>query len=241
MTSARQIYLGSRRGPALPYDSEVEYLKSTGTQYIDLGLFPQVITAVELDCQFNQLGKCLMLGSYNGYDSGANMVVGTNENLNYFWTQWGLSYGGSCLKDTQRHLHRFERDGNLRFTYTVDGGYLYTGANVSTQPTNNQYSCFLFACNNMGTLYRQSVASLYSCKVSDGDSVVRDLVPVRFTNAQGVSEGAMYDRVSGQLFRNVGTGAFVFGTDIAVGGGYKCLGYSPLRFSRFSRLWKEAA
>ena len=28
---------------------------------------------------------------------------------------------------------------------------------------------------------------------------------------------------------------------ILLGGGYKCLGYSPLRFSRFSRLWKEAA
>ena len=28
MTSAKQIYLGSRRGPALPYDAEVEYLES---------------------------------------------------------------------------------------------------------------------------------------------------------------------------------------------------------------------
>lgn len=47
---------------------------------------------------------------------------------------------------------------------------------------------------------------------------VRDMIPVRFTNEQGVSEGAMYDRVSGQLFRNSGTGAFSFGTDIAGGG-----------------------
>lgn len=39
------------------------------------------------------------------------------------------------------------------------------------------------------------------------------MIAVRFTNEQGVSEGAMYDRVSGQLFRNAGTGAFTIGPD----------------------------
>jgi hypothetical protein len=40
-----------------------------------------------------------------------------------------------------------------------------------------------------------------------------DLISVRFTNEQGVSEGAMYDRVSGAMFRNAGTGAFTIGPD----------------------------
>ena len=39
------------------------------------------------------------------------------------------------------------------------------------------------------------------------------MLPVRFTNESGVLEGAMYDRVSGQLFRNAGTGAFIIGPD----------------------------
>lgn len=41
-----------------------------------------------------------------------------------------------------------------------------------------------------------------------------DLIPVRFTNELGQSEGAMYDKVSGRLFRNVGTGNFIVGRDI---------------------------
>ena len=85
---------------------------------------------------------------------------------------------------------------------------------------------------------------IYGCTIEEGGVLVRDFIPVRFTNEQGVSEGAMYDRVSGQLFRNSGTGVFIVGTDIAGGGGgggSAWLGYSPLRFSRFSRLWKEAA
>lgn len=44
--------------------------------------------------------------------------------------------------------------------------------------------------------------------------LVRDFQPVRFTNELGQSDGAMYDKVSGQLFRNAGTGSFLFGDDV---------------------------
>lgn len=49
--------------------------------------------------------------------------------------------------------------------------------------------------------------------VSSGQNIVRVFVPVRFTNELGVSEGAMYDKVSGQLFRNQGSGSFILGPD----------------------------
>ena len=45
------------------------------------------------------------------------------------------------------------------------------------------------------------------------NAILGSFIPVRFTNEDGVSEGAMYDRVSGQLYRNAGTGAFVIGPD----------------------------
>lgn len=44
---------------------------------------------------------------------------------------------------------------------------------------------------------------------------VSGAIPVRFTNALGQSEGAMYDRVSRKLFRNAGTGTFTIGPDVA--------------------------
>ena len=49
--------------------------------------------------------------------------------------------------------------------------------------------------------------------LTHGTKVVRDMISVRFTNEFGQREGAMYDRVSGQLFRNSGTGAFLYGPD----------------------------
>lgn len=56
-------------------------------------------------------------------------------------------------------------------------------------------------------------ARIYSCKLWQDNILVRDYIPVRFTNELGQSEGAMYDRVSKQLFRNQGTGAFLYGND----------------------------
>jgi len=94
-------------------------------------------------------------------------------------------------------------------------------------------------------------AKLWSCKLFEQADLVMDLTPVRFTNEQGQSEGAMFDRVSGQLFRNAGTGAFGRGSDKTAsnGGGYKrqCVRRSHRRSSRpharFWRrsLWKEVA
>ena len=50
-----------------------------------------------------------------------------------------------------------------------------------------------------------------SCLLSG--TMLYDCISVRFTNEQNQSEGAMYDRVSGALFRNAGTGAFTIGPD----------------------------
>lgn len=51
----------------------------------------------------------------------------------------------------------------------------------------------------------------------------------------GVSDGVMFDRVSGKLFRNAWTGAFVIGPDkVSASGVYECL--TPRRsYRRFSR------
>ena len=54
---------------------------------------------------------------------------------------------------------------------------------------------------------------LYDFKIYQENTVVCDTKMCRYTNENGVSEGAMYDRVSGQLFRNAGTGALVIGPD----------------------------
>ena len=71
----------------------------------------------------------------------------------------------------------------------------------------------LFGIRQNGNLEQLSKAKIYALKFTINSTTLRDFIPVRFTNENGVSEGAMYDRVSGQLFGNAGTGAFIIGPD----------------------------
>ena len=77
------------------------------------------------------------------------------------------------------------------------------------------YGLFMFAINNGSSIPNntQCYAQISSASLSVAGDGVFDFIPVRFTNEQNQSEGAMYDRVSGQLFRNAGTGAFTIGPD----------------------------
>ena len=50
---------------------------------------------------------------------------------------------------------------------------------------------------------------IYSVQFIDNDEVILDLIPVRVGQV-----GYMYDKVSGQLFGNSGTGNFILGNDI---------------------------
>jgi hypothetical protein len=49
---------------------------------------------------------------------------------------------------------------------------------------------------------------LYYFKIYSNNGLVRDLIPVRVGQV-----GYMYDKVSGQLFGNSGTGEFILGAD----------------------------
>lgn len=244
MTSAKQIYLGSRRGPALPYDAEVEYLDNDGlTQYIDTGLYLGAGTTIDAD--FTPMQMANDRWAFGSFDTNARRYAiyqyrtGTPGGyLGYGYGMYGAGNNSTAISVGQKI--------NLTVVYTENEEILkFNGVEVGSYARNTDTGTVTRTAYLFGLHRADSNIVAFRCRfgrvsVSQNNVLVRDFQPVRFMNELGQSEGAMYDRVSDQLFRNAGTGAFVFGTDIA-GGGYKCLGYSPLWFSRFSRLWKEAA
>lgn len=204
MTSARQIYLGSRRGPAVPYDAEVEYLESTGTQYIDTGVTVSNEVGIEIDCSDIQLNTWIA-GGRIGYMNGA---------IGFYRLSGGALR--SCFGNEQ-YEGAF---GTARYTitlrdaaYSADGGIVHRFSE-QTFANNARIYIFNLCIDESGNLSNIGMRGrMYGCRVYVGDDVIRDFIPVR-----AGTEGAMYDRVSGQLFRNSGTGVFGFGTDIAGGG-----------------------
>ena len=199
-------------GKALPYDAEVEYLESTGTQWIDTYFKGSDVLDFKIDALVSSKSESTFFGArYNWGGTGSriyNLVSPSGGHFGfgldgnwYDWPQLGIVVG-----------KRFwaKKTGN---TVIMSNG---VSIEVSSEKFETPYEIELFAMSTVTQKrYGQEplVGRIYSVSFSTYRTNIGDFIPIRFTNERGESEGAMYDRVSGHLFRNAGTGAFVIGPD----------------------------
>lgn len=191
-------------GKHLPYDAEVEYLESTGTQWIDTGIKTLSSSTVEVEAAstvFNSLD--MMFGSI-GEDASSLIRA-----LVYY----DSSHGGRIIS-LQSGMYGVT---NAFIAYdTAFHNYIITPTKAEvegkifsvTRSDNSLRNFLLFASVIISGTSYFSHARISRCKIYHSDVIVLDLIPVRKGNI-----GYMYDRVSGQLFGNQGTGAFIIGPD----------------------------
>lgn len=190
---------------------EIEYLESTGTQYINTGVGLGANCVAEITAQFLVVGSDtqVMAGSRDSTrNSGIIIALPTSGNL-YCSVGDYTQKATSTAAKTDKHDFKIERltsYNNQRLT--VDGS-LTTGA--SNQGRISTTSITLFAMNyqGFGGVIDYAVGRIWSYKLTKSGSVVFDAIPVRVGTV-----GYMYDRVSGQLFGNLGTGDFILGPDV---------------------------
>ena len=197
-------------GKALPYDADVEYLESTGTQYIDTGIKPNTETRLEIEFKLTRIDGTYRAfcasrtsnhsvdqfsfvfsnpSSYTGFGNQEKMIEGTRT--------VGMVYSITMDKESLRGTWRTpSMSGNIT---TVD---------FDPKTVSSNLNLYMFGRNTAGTASYFSYCQMHYCKLYDSSILVRDFIPVRVG-----SLGYMYDRVSGQLFGNSGTGAFVIGPD----------------------------
>lgn len=206
------------------YDAEVEYLESTGTQYIDTGIVFNSPYTIELS---------FMLTKLNNYNS---LIFGA----------WHDNDSTDRLQFYVANNNRFNNDGHSNITCVQpsvipDTNTIY---NITYTPTisqpNANSSMWLFARNNDRSTYLPyNGLRVYSCKIKDidSDTVIRDFIPVRIG-----SVGYLYDKVSKQFFANKGTGNFILGNDVvnAVIPQQRCVLYfGNQRSVGFERIYEE--
>ena len=186
-----------------PYDAEIEYLKSTGTQYINI---PNVIPT-DYDNTFETkitfLGYSLTnqwIGWFNAY---------TNEQSNAY----------RIIRNTATNISVLINNGTR-----ANGGGTQISVSIGTTYDIKMYPTYVLLNNtrinlsikrgnqNTGSLRlfaNGSILRFYNFKYTKGNSVILDLKPVRLGTT-----GYMYDKVSHQLFGNSGTGNFILGPDL---------------------------
>lgn len=205
-TEIGQAYLGSTKvwesKQLLPYDAEIEYLESSGKQWIDTGL----VFKSNLHILFSVI--------YNNY--GSNLLEAWGCNSNDYEVLWGLSgssrfYFGGGYSDYHEPIQGTEY--NMDYDFTVGNMVAKVNGEVvrstqGTQPNRSLKIC-IFALDDKSTQILPYKAKHKAFKIYDDNILVRDFVPVRVGQV-----GYMYDKVSGQLFGNNGTGNFTLGNDI---------------------------
>lgn len=191
-----------------PYDAEVEWLESTGTQWIDTGV------SIPADHQIAMFVDGQFTSTTSGTYAYCSVVAENTAQRSRFgigWRDpgtWSYPYGnyGNILfgaADTSRHTFRLDAANG---TYGVDQT---TYSCPQTDGWGTDYTIYLFAANNWGSAAGFASMRIYGAKFYKNGVLVRDLIPVRKNDI-----GYLYDKVSGQFFGNQGTGAFLYGGDV---------------------------
>lgn len=215
MIAARQIAFG-RGGKRKPYDAEIEYLESTGTQYIDLGLNSTIDKFCDFDIVFRKTNVSNNVGdpgndaplSYRYANTARYGIWGrtsASDTNGVLWVGVNNTNSVQMPKDTEWHSVKL-RNGQY---IEIDGAQ--TPVASGTVRKNINLLLFAVVVSASGSsLFRVVSSEVASVKIWNTDGIlIRDLIPVRKGNI-----GYMYDRVSGQLFGNQGTGEFVLGDDL---------------------------
>ena len=206
LASPAKGLLGGKGTHVTDGDSEnvvrVEYIESSGTQYINTGY--QLKSTDSIDCTFQTLyyGRTGLLG--------ARINLGDNQYEFHFVNQ--TLYG---FYNNQRSGANISSNISSNEIYRLEasqGNYLLNGSIVRTYTVGdfiNDRPCYLFSVNG----YNVSAARirLFGFNINGGETM--EMKPVRFLNEENEWEGGLLDIVSGEIFRNQGRGSFLIGPD----------------------------
>jgi hypothetical protein len=177
----------------------VEYIESTGTQYINTNVLADTVGRFVIDAEFTEISNEIN-GSIN---SGVALDIGIISNK--FFLRNGAPNDVTASADINRH--EFEVD-TINSKCYIDETVVSTAS--GSKPNFNLY---LFARNNesLGTTTTAYFCKqkLYSCKIYNlNNTLIRDFIPCyrKLDNTAG-----LYDLANGVFYANQGTGVFLMG------------------------------
>lgn len=173
---------------------QVEYLESTGTQYINTGVCPKA----------------------NRHCAEVKFVLRKKVAGREQWAfgQWYGSNGWRCGGATNG-LGNHTPDTSHGFSYSnsyYDGTSISIGMSTLCKITS-EYPMLLFAQQEGGnaSYLDASYFRIYECKIWENEKLIRDFVPCY---RKSDSEAGMYDLVNNVFYPNNGTGKFIVGPTV---------------------------
>ncbi len=187
--------------------TQYSYLQGDGNSYIDTGVKPNQDTKFEIKTARNSATE--VFTPLEAWGSG--YYFGLNTSGAYLCWCWGVSYP----------YVQNSNNTTGEYVFSNDKGLLYNNGtevcNAHSESINRpsaedlifsiDYSMFMFANNSSGspTSISTNNTEIYYCKIWNGDTLVRDFIPVKRDSDNAIG---MYDLVTKTFFENKGTGTF---------------------------------
>lgn len=178
--------------------TKLEYIQSSGTQYINTDFKPNQNTRIVFDFDPITVVEEWYFGtrtSSSASDRFSCLIAGNTMKLR-------TDYAGTNKETSFVPSGRTVIDKNKNVTKFGSSSVSATSATFLSA-----YPLYLFAGDTGGTANGQATLRLYSCVIYDNGTVVRDFVPCK--NPSGVV--GLYDKVGKKFYGNSGTGTFMAG------------------------------
>lgn len=196
---------GAATGDAVEEYQRVEHLDFTGSQYINTGYIPNTNTKVETTFKTSTNSRWLF-GSRTSTSATDIYAVYFNS-ATLLWYQ--IRTSGNA-KSVDNYFNKISYLTTTRSEFILNGkttsGFGTDALGSSTWPM------YIGSVNTAGkadgTSGRHFVGELYSFKIWDGTTLVRDFVPV-VRSRDGVA--GLFDLVENKFYTNIGSGSFKMG------------------------------
>ena len=176
----------------------LEYIQSSGTQYINTGFKPNNNTRVVMDLLYT--GSESISNEFGAWNSSNNAsFISLTTGKNNLYPFYGNTSKQVSADRTARHT--VDMDKNV---VKMNGTTMITFNQMSFQCT---YPMFLCCFNNVGATENMTSMRIYSCQVYDNGTIVRDFIPCQTTSG----EIGLWDDVNSVFYGNAGAGTFTAG------------------------------
>ena len=205
---------GTEKSAIAAIGTPIEYIQSSGTQYIDSNFIPKATTRTIMKAEpMSWSTWSAFFGTRNATFPTASQAYNAAIPAA---TLYRSDYFGSSLTaetPTVMQITNIDKNKNICSFNNI----MITNTSSTVNATTNM---FLLALNDVGTAKYFLSAKLYSCQIYDGNTLVRDFIPVKTTtNIYG-----LWDKINKVFYKNAGTGTFTGGPAVTLTGWHKIKG-----------------